>query len=226
LAPEAVRWIAPACLVLQFVLLFFTWTGLFPGGTPALTQSAAGIAFGMLPSRAADLPPPPPAPKEGQEAPRTPFQYRTLPGAPLMLGYFLLLFAGFVVSLALAAAHFASPATKQQLPTWVPRLVAHRTMVIGGLTILAFLCLIFYVFPLHFPLEDRLAEQAADVWNDVNTHLAKRDPAALVRYPLVARTWAYTFSVLAALVGVLGALADLWLEKRGARPVPRVTADW
>src|SRR5205823_2069221 len=42
---KALRWVVPICLLLIFILQFFPWVGIYPGGVPAVTQSAYGAAF-------------------------------------------------------------------------------------------------------------------------------------------------------------------------------------
>jgi hypothetical protein len=45
--PEIVKWIAPGALVLMFfIMLFFPWIGVYPGGQPAAWQYAYQIPFG------------------------------------------------------------------------------------------------------------------------------------------------------------------------------------
>src|SRR5205823_12701853 len=43
---KVLRWVVPVCLVLIFLLQFFTWVEIAPGGIPALTQNAWQAAFG------------------------------------------------------------------------------------------------------------------------------------------------------------------------------------
>src|SRR6516165_110494 len=44
--PRLIAWLAPVCLLLIFVCLFFTWNGMFPGGVGVVTQSGWQTAFG------------------------------------------------------------------------------------------------------------------------------------------------------------------------------------
>src|SRR5262249_4736781 len=48
LSPKVLPWIAPVCLLLVFVLQWFDWVGLYPGGVPAATQNAWQAAFGGM----------------------------------------------------------------------------------------------------------------------------------------------------------------------------------
>src|SRR5213079_261119 len=45
LDPRVIRWVPAGALFLAFVLTFFPWNGLFPGGYSAYTQSAWGGLF-------------------------------------------------------------------------------------------------------------------------------------------------------------------------------------
>src|SRR5262245_34710544 len=47
LNPRVVQWIAPAALLLVFLLqILFSWVGMFPGGYPAATQGAWSSTLG------------------------------------------------------------------------------------------------------------------------------------------------------------------------------------
>ena len=46
ISPRLITWLAPFSLIVVFVLMFFPWVGMYPGGIGVVTQSGWGVAFG------------------------------------------------------------------------------------------------------------------------------------------------------------------------------------
>jgi hypothetical protein len=222
LHPAAVKWVAPACFVLLFVLLFFSWVGIYVGSEMLARQSGWGLAFGLAPteSRANWL-------KEKiLLTERLPSLFTVL-----TLIYAVLIVAGVVAAIALVVAPFKPvPAIERFLP-W-------RSLVMGGLSILAFLFLITQLLT-GFPLE-REVRKAADQNYEAAVRKAKEiqetaerevklreaaDWRQLQEAMLQRRGWLWLVVAL-NLLAVLASLTDFWLERRVGRPPPRFVFEW
>jgi hypothetical protein len=225
LSPRVVPWVAPACLVVAFVLTFFPWVGYFPGGYGVVTQSGWGAAFGMEPTvdRVFN--------KNVEWTTRTPPEFK--PGAGPFLILSLLLLVPAVVA---AAAAVALPRLhgRVNLPPQLATLEPWRWLLTTALTLLVlfFLTLQLSVgFSLDNRTRDRIekkheeARKAAktddeEKWVDIQIGMKYAELA-------VRRTWNLRLTFLLLVLAALGAAAANWLEQRGpGRPPPRFEILW
>jgi hypothetical protein len=218
LEPRVVRWIAPACLVANFFLLFFPWVGVYIGntvfgGTMLARQAGGGIAFGLTPTRA----------DEKLFEPLT-----SNSPAILILLYFLLMLAGLVVVAAFAAISFGPPELKRKLPHWSPQLLQYRSMAVVAISVFAFLCVELHRLFINFPIENAAQASAKSVMEDAKSGAeATRAPLAdMVTTPIVQRTGWFSCVAFLNWLAMLGSLADVWLERRGQRAPPELILEW
>jgi hypothetical protein len=226
-------WVAPAALVLTFVLSFFPWVGRFPGGHAALTQNAWQAAFnGWSEDRVyakrvqADMT----VPDRGKVADMK-LPMPDGPGVNLLLLFCILT---FVPALVLALAVAALPHVQYKLPPAVERLRPWRWALVGALTTLAVLFLLLQALT-GFTLESQTRDLAAKALEaerkraDTDEGEKRIDmlQGALVGAQGLERTAYLRLAFCLMLLAALGAWATHWLELRGpGRPRPRVEWMW
>lgn len=198
LHPEVIRWVVPVCQVLMFVFFFFPWLS-SPLGEPFnFSQSAFGAAFGLAGSSSVQSPAP----------------------APWLILLFIVLLLGVLSTLALLVHRFVQPLLGKEVPPVVAAVVDKRSFILGGLAVLAFLFLTLQLV-LGLPAESLDFSAATPESFPAGKELFGQLMAELVR-----RTVWLRISFTLALVGLLGALADFWLERRSSLPPPRLTVEW
>jgi hypothetical protein len=215
--------LASAAVLLVFLLSFFPWVGLYPGGVPVVTQSAWQAAFS---SEWTD--------KDYVEALKTAGESRTAadPGASgLLIVYVLLLI--LVLLLTLAAVQYALRVLK--LPAALERVRPWRWGIVAAVAALALVFLVIQEIA-SFPLEARVAEETDKALEDRQKKASAGDaPPAVVkalavergmRLGQVRRTAALTWATWLNLFAVVCALLAFLIERRGARPAPRVDILW
>lgn len=198
LHPEVVRWVVPVCQVLMFVFFFFPWLS-SPLGEPFnFSQSAFGAAFGFAGSSSVQSPAP----------------------APWLILLFIVLLLGVLSTVALLVHRFVLPLLGKEVPPVVAAVVDKRSFILGGLAVLAFLFLTLQVV-LGLPAESLDFSAATPESFPGSKELFGQLMAELVR-----RTVWLRISFTLALVGLLGALANFWLERRLSLPPPQLTVQW
>lgn len=198
LHPEVIRWVVPVCLVLMFVFFFFPWVS-SPLGEPfSYSQSGFGAAFGMTGS--SSLPAPAPA--------------------PWLILLFVVLVIGLLASAALMLQRLVLPLLGRSLPPTASAILTKRSFLMGGLAVLAFLFLTVQVV-LGLPAESLDFSASAP-----ETFSADKALFGQVMDALLHRTVWMRISFTLSLVGLLGALADFWLERRVGLPPPKLTLEW
>ena len=216
LQSNVVRWIAPACLVLNFFLFFFPWVGVYIGntvfgGTMLARQSGSGIAFGLTPVRQDE---------------KILSSLTSTTGDALLVLYFLVLFVGFVVSVGLAVIYFGPADLKHRLPPSLPQIMVWRTMAITIIAALAFFFVELHHLFMSFSIESLAQASAPAVFKDVLEAAKGPMLAEALFAPLVQRTGWFSLVVSLNWLALLGALTDLWLERRGQRPPPQLLLEW
>src|SRR5262249_48551463 len=141
-SPRVLEWVAPAALVLVFVLLFFSWVGIYPGGVPALTQTAWQAAFGSY-SADPDVEHLTPIKEEPDK-----------PGASVLMIFYVLLFLPVLV---LTVGCLALNFVKVKLPPAVEQLLPWRRGIVAAANLFLFIFLGLQL-ALGFSLESRTRE--------------------------------------------------------------------
>jgi hypothetical protein len=221
--PHVLPWVAVAAVLGVFVLSFFPWVGRYPGGVPFVTQSAWQAAFGTesVDEEAKKLKDLPPALRLSGSA-----ATEAAPAASgLMIAYVLLWIPTLLLTVAAAVWQLLPlPGALQRLRPW-------RWGLVTAVALLALILLVVQETS-GFSLENRLAAQAEG--GETKSSAAATAPAearlqALERglrlsqlHRTAALGWATGMNVLA----VVCALLLFWVERRGARPLPRVDVLW
>lgn len=216
LRADVVRWIAPACLALNFFLFFFPWVGVYIGGTVfggnmLARQAGGGIAFGLTPTR--------------QDENKYSYLTSTSSDALLIL-YFLVLLVGFIAVIALGAMSFGPPDFRRMLPPAVSQVLVWRTMAIMVISALAFFFVELHHLFIGFSFESLAAASAPALFREVQDAAKGTTLGDALFAPLVQRTGWFSLVVSLNWLALLGALTDLWLERRGQRPPPRLLLEW
>jgi hypothetical protein len=217
--PRVLPWVAPACLILVFFLLFFNWVGLYPGGVPALTQNAWQAAFD-LDTRDPDVTPEVPALKEQS----------LKPGVSVLTIFYVLLFILLVLPVTIASVVIDHVHLK--LPPGVEKFLPWRWGIVAAANLVLFLFLGLQAL-LGFSLESRYTEWAekevrGDSKETKNTVDRKKDEVRKGRYLEDLRRTGWLYSVIILhLIAVISSILMFWLTQRGtSRPLPRMELRW
>jgi hypothetical protein len=216
--PRIIRWIAPVALFLLLILQFFPWTGVYPGQIGVYTQSAVQMIWGgfsVSPAGEKVL---------GMEKAIAEAIQTNL----LMLLYLLLILAALVFA--------AMPVVLDQISYPVPRALQMvwpwRVVFVMAATLLSFLILLaFLVSGSGF---EKAVIAIVDKSPEKGLSASTRDDSVeqeierglkLSRLNLSRTFWLHA-AVFCQIVALAGAVLDLWMERRRARPLPRLTAHW
>jgi hypothetical protein len=234
-SPKVLQYVAPGCVVLIFILTFFAWTGIYPGGVAATTQNAWQAMFGYHTDD-------PDMPKiityedkfkdDDKDKPEEEKRIDDRPGINILLiFYFILFLPTLLITLACLASSFMPPA---QLPTVLHSILPWRWGIVAALNLLVLLFLVLQML-LGFSLENRWLGAKDTELNREEKARVKLEGKALttsearelavqrgVDHQAVSRTIWLDLVVLFHLLAVLGAAAMFWVLRRGARPAPRI----
>ena len=219
LSPIVLGWIPAACFTLVFLLTFFTWVGVYPGGYRAYTQNGWEAAFGSLDSNnfAEEV-----LKLEGELAKRTPWNLLLV---PFLFGLLLLLAVAWVERVLRDPDQLPVPAMAQY---W-----RYRFAAIAGLGALLFGLLAFQS-RIGFGLETAVRKVAAEKFEterqSADNSAAKqkvdvKEGREVGSYQLGTTSW-LALALAALLVGVAAAALKFWLDTRGTKPPPRVSLTW
>jgi hypothetical protein len=216
LNPHVLQGVAVVAVLAGFLLSFFPWVGRYPGGVPYVTQSAWQVAFG--------------AEWTDQEIKKLPSAVRLAnepaPGASgPMIVYVLLLVPAVLLTVAAALWPLLPlPGALQRFRPW-------RWALVAGVTLLMLVLLVLQVIS-GFNLENRVTAEVDSA--EKKMAAAGASPADARRLALdrglrlsqlhrtAALGWATGLNALAAAC----ALLVFWVERRRARPLPRLDVLW
>jgi len=219
ISPRVVRWFAPVALFLVLILLFFPWTGVYPGGYAVYTQNALQMIWGgysvdPVGDKVIGLE------KAITEAMRANW---------LMFFYLLLILAALVLAaspLVLTQVAYPLPQTLQPLWPW-------RTVLLLAATLVAFLILLAFLvngsgFENAVITVAEKPEKAALATEKEPPNPIQEEIARGLRIGRLnlSRTFWLHCAVFSHCLALAGAGLELWLERRGARPLPRLEAHW
>jgi hypothetical protein len=196
---QVVPWIAPACLVLMAVLVFFPWLASPLALEPfVFWQSGFGAAFGLSHPGLSHL-----------------------SAAPWIILFLLALLAGVVTIVAGAVRDYVLRRLSVTVPPGLEAVLAARAYILGAASMLALLFLLAQML-VGFPAESYdFAAGSVPEWLE-----QQRETYGLLMRSLVRRTLWARLTVTLSVVSVLAALTQLWLERRGERPPPRLVVEW
>jgi hypothetical protein len=223
-SPKYLQYVAPVALFLIFVLMFFPWLGVYPGGVADAWQNGWQAPFGGWSSDPDVVVAVPPF-KTGEKT--------TEPGwNVLLIIYLLLLIPTLLIALGCLAWVFV-PSVK--LPAAAHPILPWRWGIVAGLDLILLLFLVLQLI-LGFSLvnnvlnakNSEIADQAATRTAGVTTtQQARQDDIdrGLVRQKLRQTIW-LDLVVFLHLVALAGAGLMFCINRRGARPAPRIDTLW
>jgi hypothetical protein len=212
-------WIAPVCLVLVFILLWFTWVKVSPGPDPLAWSSGAGAIFGTG-SADPDLEATALIGSAIKEAPTVnPFARVSVLG----IFYFLLL---LLVGLPVTIASVVLDRVHVKLPPGIQNAMPWRWGIVAAANVILLLLLILQLV-VGFGMESAYTDW---VEKNVRPESAKTTPEIKVRDAdrgMAKSALHYGFAlelvVLLQVVAVIGSASMFWLDRRGPnRPLPRL----
>ncbi|MCU0704182.1 MAG: hypothetical protein MUF18_09435 [Fimbriiglobus sp.] len=234
LDPKWLDWVPAACLVLAFVLSFFPWAEMKPGGYAVMTQNGWEALFASK----GDYTP------KGDEWEKLdaglagkgdtdPYKDATLRSDWLLLPYLLLVWV--LVLLSAAERVVRDPATFPLTAklTFLPPLWKWRLVLLGGLAVLAFL-LVWFQSLQGFSLQKSINNFAYHEYNkklaEGPTDAQKRELGIRAgqtagRYAVQQTGWV-NLLLLAHAAAVVAMAGRFWLTSREGKPLPRLDVKW
>jgi hypothetical protein len=234
-SPRVLQWIPAACVVLIFIVQFFPWVGVYPGGVAAAWQGAWGIAFAAYGEEKdmdsvfrfttdADL-------TKSKDAKDDEKVKDNRPGVGVLMIFYLLPF--FFVTLIVTVGVVVVTVVPIVLPPSLEQWMTMRWTIVTGLNAVTFLFLVLQLL-LGFPLENTLKEWQADRLE--REEKARKDgdvkPPKVVqeaRRGVFNQSLHRTFWLYAAvdlhLLAIAAAVMMASMEKRGNRPPPRLVLE-
>ena len=226
-SPKYLQYVAPVALFLVFVLTFFPWVGVYPGGVADAWQNAwqATIGWSSVDNDVAKETPP--FPKYGEKD----AQKSTDPGYNVLLIFYLLvLIPTVLIALGCLALRFMPPA---KLPPAAHPVLPWRWGIVAGLNLILLLFLVLQ-WVLGFSLvnnvlaatESKIAA-LAEKRGSTTTPEARQDAVmrGLAQQELQRTIW-LDLVVFLHLVALAGAGLMFCINRRGARPAPRIDMLW
>jgi hypothetical protein len=222
-SPKVLRWVPPVSLLLVFVLLFFSWLGLYPGGVPGVTQNAWQVTGGWY-TPDHDLDPVLPSMQKTDKP-----EDNSIPGPSVLTIFYLLLFFPTLV-LTVAVLVYDLNVVPVKMPPQLDKVLPWRWGIVAAVNlVLLFFLSLQWVF--GFSLDSRYA-----AWVDRQVQAKEAKKTDEVKLAEVARGKMLedlTHTVWLKLVVLLNVLATLaavsmyLLGQRGdRRPLPRMELLW
>jgi hypothetical protein len=223
LNPVWFAWVPLGCLGLAFILSFFPWTKLAPGGYTVLFQNGWDALAGGMSDTVPELP-------DWKELEKG--LSGKLRADIFILPYLLLL----IPTVALAVIERVVNPVTTKLPgplLWIPRVWPYLLLLIGGLSVVLLL-LLFFGSLRGFSLERSVNEIATAKFeeqiakNPAGTELRKINiqiGQEAARYAPRQTTW-LSILLLLHLLALLAILVRLWMNTRVNKNHPRISLQW
>lgn len=229
--PRIIPWLAPLSLLCIFILLFFSWVGMYPGGIGVVTQTGWGSAFGSAnrddgwykystDTRA----------KYWEKYYGSDVEPLTKPGVSILLIFFILILLPAVLASLISVA-ISAKLIPIAVPPPLQAFWPMRSLFVGGLALATLIFLLFELF-YGFPLEHTArgqVEAAVELEKQAATPAEQRDGprwdiekgVRLGGYVLRTTTW-LTLVLILNVIAVIGCALEMWLERRGAQAMPHL----
>ncbi|MFO0851921.1 MAG: hypothetical protein U0871_25650 [Gemmataceae bacterium] len=223
LSPAMVGWLPVGCLTLALALTFFAWVGTYPGGVRVYSQHPWQALVGKFTVN----------PLPDDLLTDEPDLEKNTPTSWWLWLYFPALLAAVVIGWVDRAFDNPDATTLPGPLVWVVGVWPHRLTLIGGLAALALLLLLIQSwrgFGLEVAVQRVVAARFADAEAAADT-TPKRNKVAVQKGQEVNRfglqgTTAFDLAIAAHLFAVLGAGGRYWLDRRGAKPPPRLVVEY
>jgi len=219
LRPNVLPWASAVALGLLLVLWFFPWVGTYPGGYSVYTQNAFQILGG---GHSTD--------PVGEKVLGKEDRLReNISGDWLLLLYFPAVLAALglaVLSLVFGPKAARLPPALQQIWPW-------RLAIVGITAALAFLILLLQLW-MGFGLENGLAKivdaglenkRAAAATPEEKQRLEIERGSQLGSYVIERTSW-YRLALLCHVIAVGAAGLEIWMARRGNKPLPQLQVEW
>jgi hypothetical protein len=212
-SPRYLQWIVPLALIGVFVLLFFPWVGVIPGGVPFMTQNAWQAAFNSV-WIDKDMSAGAPAFGGKDEGPGS---------NVMMIVYVILVCLALVLAILSLLMNFLSLGLGA-LRKW-------RWFIVGGVALSAFVLLTIQMV-MGFSLEKKMGEMLQSQFEGrkkaATTDTQKKQAEAEMgaAKATIARTLWFRLAFTLQIVVVLGAILEFWASRRGNRPYPKLELVW
>jgi hypothetical protein len=219
ISPHVIPLIAPLSLGLVFVLMFFPWTGSFPGGRLVYTQTLFQAIAGTFTTDAV-----------GDRVLNLSSDISKHIGLDwLAILYFVL----WLLALAVAVVPVVMRQKPFDLPPALREIWPWRSILAIVVCVLVLVVLLTDAAR-GFGLENALARKVDETLKDqlpaqpTDEETAKwnvQRGAELGRLQLHRTSW-FRLAELLHLLAIAGVSLELWLERRGTRPTPRIDFRW
>ena len=215
-SPRILQWLAPAALVLVFILQFFPWVGIYPGGVAAVTQNAWQAAFNSY-TPDGDL----------DEVVKTEFEKEKMGVSTLTIFYLLLFIPTLLITLAcplLTTFNVKLPGALQGVFPWRWGIAAAL-----NLFVLLFLALqLLAGFSIESIVKNSVEKQLEEQFKtDKSTKAQKmKELSRGTSVGSLTRTWWLTLSVVLHLVALLSTAILSYVGHHPNRPTPRLALEW
>lgn len=232
ISPEIVQWAAPVCLVLVFILTMFSWNGAYPGGHSVYTQSPWGALFGNfytdpVGDEIFDLNP---------SKPKTDNQWllrNEVHSNFLMLPYLAIVLIGAPVAVAAVAWPQLREKLNLKIPAQAEKFIQYRIAAVAVLALLGFLILGFQSL-MGFSLESTIRNRIESEMVKEREKAEKPDQKKALEIKrgmaenglVLQKTTAHCLALWAHLVGALTASMTFVMNRRTAKPHPRIEVVW
>lgn len=222
LNPRVLPWVTPVCLVAVFILLFFTWVGMYPAGIQVFSQNGWQAAFHGYTDDTRDG-------EVWRAANRADMEYvRDNLGSGVFLILFVIL-VPLVVLLALAVLLVQYGLVPVPVPPGFASVWSLRSLILAALCAAALVLLLLQLTS-GFPLEDTVWAQAKTAASrdkpapetEEQRSLRRMDEGKEYGKFNVQSTNLVWLVVLLMVLATLGAVLEWWVERRGTLPPPRL----
>jgi hypothetical protein len=216
--------IPPIALALVFVLLFFPWVGIYPGGYGIYTQNAFRALAGSYSSDSV-----------GEEALTLDNKIHSeptvsaetlvaIPWSASMLFFVLCVLGALVLSFAPAVTSRAA----LRLPAVLEHVWPWRSALVAGLVLVGFLLLLLQLvvgFGLEKAAHTQVEKDLAADREKANTPekltiVDIRQGLEQARFSVRRTIW-FDLAILCQFIALLAVGSELWIEHRGQRPLPQ-----
>ena len=225
LLPHVLDWVPVVCFSLILFLTLFSWVGIYPGGYKAYSQSPWLAISGSISTD-----------RFAEEVLKKETNLKALTSSNwiLLIPYLI----GLLVTTVLAwADRFVTMAHVQTLTgklAFLSRIWPHRFPLLAGLSV-ALLLLLLLQLQMGFGLETAVKQMATETLagerDAAGSNSAALDKVAVKEGQELGKyqpqgTYYLSLAVIAHFVAVLAAGARFWLNRRGTKPLPKLTMNW
>jgi hypothetical protein len=219
LHPATMQWLAPIGLTLALIFSFFKWTGAYPAGYPAYTQSAWQALFGTMSTD--------PVAEKGLKAESAIREH--LQPSWWLLPYVSLL----ILAVVIVWAHHLASRGRIRLPAvlqgfWGIRLAILAAL--GGILLLLILIQTSVGFGVELSILEKVNQAHADEIKEAKTpeeiQLVKMELSAKTAGFQVGQTVWLWLTILLHVLVLLGIASEMAIQQRPDKPPPRIGVFW